>query len=149
MKDFKDLKVWSKAHAVTLAVYELTRQFPRDELYGLTSQIRRSAASVGANIAEGCGRRSDGEMCRFLHIAYGSATELEYHLLLAHDLHMLEDGKFQLMESQVDEVQRMLTSLIQSVRPTPIMRFAPRGEPMDQVGSNPQPGARGSKLSGR
>ena len=132
---------------MTLAVHELTRQFPRDELYGLTSQIRRSAASVGANIAEGCGRRSDGEMCRFLHIAYGLASELEYHLLLAHDLHMLEDGKFQLMERHVDEVQRMLSSLIQSVRPASMMRLAPRREPVDEVGSNPQPGARGSKLS--
>ena len=149
MKDFKDLKVWSKAHDVTLAVYELTRQFPKDELYGLTSQIRRSAASVGANIAEGCGRRSDGEMCRFLHIAYGSATELEYHLLLAHDLHMLEDRKFQVMERQVDEVQRMLTSLIQSVRPVSTMRLAVRKEPGNEVASNSQPGARGSKLSSR
>ena len=68
MKGFKSLKVWTKAHEMTLAVYELTRQFPREELFGLTSQLRRSAASIGANIAEGCGRRSNGEMCRFLQI---------------------------------------------------------------------------------
>jgi four helix bundle protein len=97
MKNFKDLKVWSKAHSLTLAVYQVTREFPREELYGLTSQVRRSAASIGANIAEGCGRRSDGEMCRFLQNRLGSATELEYHLLLARDLQILEDGKFQIM----------------------------------------------------
>jgi four helix bundle protein len=86
MKDFKELRVWSKAHDLTVLVYKLTRAFPRDEVYGLTSQVSRSAASIGANIAEGCGRRSDGEMARFLQIARGSASETEYHLLLAKDL---------------------------------------------------------------
>jgi four helix bundle protein len=149
MKDFKELKVWRKAHEVTLAVYELTRQFPKEELYGLTSQIRRSAASIGANIAEGCGRRSDGEMCRFLQIAYGSATELEYHLLLARDLHLLEDGKFQSIGRQVDEVERTLTALIQSVRPVSTVRLVPRSEHPNETGSSPQLAARSSKLSGQ
>ena len=117
MKDFKELRVWQKAHQLTLVVYCATRSFPREELYGLTGQIRRSAASVGANISEGCGRRSDGEMSRFLHIAYGSASELEYHLLLAHDLGLLKDGEYKEMEGKVDEVQRMLTALISTVRP--------------------------------
>ncbi len=83
MEDFKNLKVWKKAHELTLMLYRLTRAFPKDEIYGLTSQIRRSAASVEANIAEGCGRRSDPELRRFLQIARGSASELECHLLLA------------------------------------------------------------------
>ena len=117
MKDFKELLVWRKAHTATLTIYAATRVFPKEELYGLTSQLRRSAASIGANIAEGCGRRSDGEMCRFLHIAYGSATEVEYHLLLAHDLHLLEESLFRQLDRDIDEVQRMLTSLIQRVRP--------------------------------
>jgi four helix bundle protein len=91
-------------------------------MYGLTSQLRRSAASVGANIAEGCGRRSDGEVCRFLQIARGSAAELEYHLLLAHDLNLLGEEEFREMEREVDEVQRMLTSLIQRFRPQPVSR---------------------------
>src|SRR5436305_13908618 len=86
MKGFKELKVWQKAHAMTIAVYDMTRTFPREELYGLTSQLRRSSASIGANIAEGCGRRSDGEIARFLQIARGSAREIEYHSLLAPDL---------------------------------------------------------------
>jgi four helix bundle protein len=128
VKGFRSLKVWAKAHAMTLAVYELTRRFPREELFGLTSQIRRSAASVGANIAEGCGRRSDGEMCRFLQIARGSASELEYHLLLAHDLHLLEDGHFHDLERQVDEVQRMLTALIQRFRPVLVITETPQHE---------------------
>ncbi len=117
LKDFKELKVWNKAHQVTLELYGLTRQFPREELYGLTSQIRRAASSVGANIAEGSGRRSDGEMSRFLHIARGSAVELEYHLLLARDLELLPASSFTALERQVDEIQRMLTSLIQRVQP--------------------------------
>ena len=86
VKDFKQLKVWSKAHEATLFLYRVTQQFPKEELFGLTSQIRRAASSMGANIAEGCGRRSDKELARFLGIARGSAVELEYHLLLARDL---------------------------------------------------------------
>jgi four helix bundle protein len=117
MKDFKELRVWSKAHELTLFVYTLTRAFPKDEIYGLTSQVRRSAASIGANIAEGCGRRSDGEMSRFLQIARGSASETEYHLLLAKDLGFLAEGDFRRAEERVVEVQRMLTALVQKVQP--------------------------------
>ena len=117
MKDFKDLKVWEKAHALTLLIYEGTRSFPREELYGLTSQSRRAAASVAANIVEGCGRRSDGEFTRFLQIARGSASELEYHLLLARDLRLIDEAKFKKLDSDVIEVQRMLTALVQRVQP--------------------------------
>ncbi|MGB9075157.1 MAG: four helix bundle protein [Terriglobales bacterium] len=117
MKDFKELRVWSKAHELTVFIYNLTRAFPKDEIYGLTSQVRRSAASIGANIAEGCGRRSDGEMTRFLQIARGSASETEYHLLLAKDLGFLSEGDFQKTEQRVVEVQRMLTALVQKVQP--------------------------------
>jgi len=91
VKGFKDLQVWQKAHELALAVYHATSAFPREELFGLTSQMRRSSASIAANIAEGCGRRSDGEMCRFLQIARGSAAETEYHVLLAQDLHFLRE----------------------------------------------------------
>ncbi|MGA7217878.1 MAG: four helix bundle protein [Candidatus Sulfotelmatobacter sp.] len=116
MEDFKNLKVWRKAHCLTLRLYELTRGFPRDEIYGLTCQLRRSAASIGANIAEGCGRRSDGEMKRFLQIARGSASELEYHLLLAKDLRFLSATDFEDLEAKVLEVQRMLASLVQRLQ---------------------------------
>ena len=120
MKGFKELKVWQKAHAMTIAVYDMTRAFPREELYGLTSQLRRSAASIGANIAEGCGRRSDGEVARFLQIARGSASEIEYHILLARDLHYLREEQFRELSHQADELQRMLTALIQRFRPVEI-----------------------------
>jgi four helix bundle protein len=102
---------------MTVGVYKATKEFPREELFGITSQMRRAASSIGANIAEGTGRRSDGELTRYLHIARGSAAELEYHLLLARDLDLLSTAKFDLMRRQVDEVQRMLTSLIQQVQP--------------------------------
>jgi four helix bundle protein len=116
MEDFKDLKVWTKAHELTLDVYRRTRTFPKEETYGLTSQLRRAAASIGANIAEGCGRRSDGEMKRFLQIARGSASELEYHLLLARDLQFLAGDEFKDFEAKVLEVQRMLASLVQRLQ---------------------------------
>jgi four helix bundle protein len=113
MEDSKDLKVWTKAHELTLAVYRQTRVFPKEEMYGLTSQLRRAAASIGANIAEGCGRRSDGEMKRSLQIARGSASELEYHFVLARDLQLLGKDEFKNLEGKVLEVQRMLASLVQ------------------------------------
>jgi four helix bundle protein len=116
MEDFKDLVVWTKAHQLTLALYQQTRFFPRDEIYGLTSQIRRASSSIGANIAEGCGRRSDPEMKRFVQIARGSANELECHLLLAKDLQFLTAEEFRDLESKVLEIQRMLASLVQRLQ---------------------------------
>ncbi len=117
MKDFKDVKVWAKAHDLTLVIYRATAQFPREELYGLTSQLRRSAASIAANIAEGCGRRSDGDFARFLQIARGSASETEYHLLLARDLGFLSGQAHVSLQEQVVEIQRMLTSFVQRIQP--------------------------------
>jgi four helix bundle protein len=115
VRDFKELKVWEKAHQLTLAVYKATIKFPRDELYGLTGQIRRSCASIPANIAEGCGRSGDAELARFFQIAMGSASELEYHLLLAHDLDLLNGSDYEQLAREVTEVKRMLTSFIQKL----------------------------------
>jgi four helix bundle protein len=115
MKDFRDLDVWRKAHLVTLAVYPATSEFPKEELYGLTSQMRRCSASIPANLAEGCGRRGNGEFHRFLTIAMGSASELEYHLLLSRDLGFLGIEKFDALTSQVQEIKKMLASLIRRV----------------------------------
>ncbi len=117
MEDFKELEVWSKSHELTVLVYRLTHNFPREEVYGLTSQLRRSAASIAANIAEGCGRRSDRELARFLQIARGSASETEYHLLLAKDLGFLKECTFRDVQQKVFEIQRMLTGLVQKVQP--------------------------------
>jgi four helix bundle protein len=115
MEDFKKLKVWSKAHDLTLEIYRKTCNFPKNELYGITGQIRRAAASIPANIAEGCGRRSDAELGRFLQIARGSASELEYYLLLAHDLQFLQRSDFDPLNERVIEIERMLTCLAQTV----------------------------------
>ena len=116
MQDFRNLKVWEKAHSLTLDVYRSTRSFPREELYGLTSQMRRSSASIGANIAEGSCRKGDNEFGRFLFMAMGSASELEYHLLLAHDLKMLKQQDYDRMCGQTVEVKRMLSALLQKLR---------------------------------
>ncbi|MCG8449657.1 MAG: four helix bundle protein [Pirellulales bacterium] len=115
MKDFRDLQVWQKAHLVTLDIYQSTQSFPSDERYGLTSQLRRSSASVAANIAEGCGRGSDSDFRRFLQMAMGSASEAEYHLLLAKDLHLIADEPYQTLTKQIQEIKRMLASLIKKL----------------------------------
>lgn len=116
MKNFRDLKVWEKAHGLVLDAYKSTGSFPAAESFGLTSQIRRAAASIPANIAEGCGRNGDAELARFLQIAVGSASELEYHLLLARDLAMLDSEAHQVLETKVIEVKRMLATLIKKLR---------------------------------
>jgi four helix bundle protein len=115
LRDFKGLKVWRKAHELTLAVYQATRGFPKEELFGLTSQIRRSSESIPANIAEGCGRSGAAELGRFLQIAMGSASELEYHLLLSRDLRLLTSAQYKNLTGEVTEVKRMLTSFIRKL----------------------------------
>jgi four helix bundle protein len=115
MKDFKELKVWKKAHKLTLAVYKGTQSFPKEELYGLTSQMRRSCSSIPTNIAEGCGRSGDAELRRFLHIAMGSASELQYHVLLARDLGLLDELTHDHLANDVSVIKRMLTSFIKKL----------------------------------
>jgi four helix bundle protein len=115
VKDFRDLQVWQKAHQLTLTVYRLTASFPRHELYGLTTQLRRSSSSIAANLAEGCGRNGDAELARFCSIAMGSASELDYHLLLARDLKLLNMPDYAALAQQTTEVKRMLTGLIQKL----------------------------------
>jgi len=116
LQSFRNLRVWEKAHVLTLDVYRSSKPFPRDELYGLTSQMRRASASVGANIAEGSCRQGDCEFGRFLQIAISSASELEYHLLLARDLDLLKSPDYQRLSDEVVEVKRMLAKLIHKLR---------------------------------
>jgi four helix bundle protein len=116
VQDFRELKVWQKARELTLAVYEVTRSFSRDEQFGLTSQVRRSCSSIAANLAEGCGRNGDAEFARYCSIAMGSASETEYHLLLARDLKMLKPGEYEDLSRRATELKRMLTGLTQKVR---------------------------------
>ena len=115
MKDFHDLQVWQKAHQLTLAVYQVTAAFPRAELYGLTTQLRRCSASIPANLAEGCGRHGDAEFARFCSIAMGSASELEYHLLLAKDLNLIKPKDYTELSQRAIELKRMLTALFQKL----------------------------------
>lgn len=116
MQDFRQLKVWKKAHALALDVYKASRVFPREEMYGLTSQMRRAAVSIGANIAEGACRGGDLDFARFLQIAFGSASELEYHCLLANDLHVLKYVDYQRLTEETTEVKRMLSALMHKLR---------------------------------
>ena len=111
MRDFRRLDVWKKTHALTLEVYKLTTEFPPAERFGLSSQLQRSAASIGANLAEGCGRETDADYCRFVQMASGSACETEYHLLLAHDLGLIDDQKHNHLDESINEIKRMLVGL--------------------------------------
>lgn len=115
MRDFRELKVWQKAHRLTLAVYRITSGFPREELYGLTSQLRRASSSISANLAEGCGRKGVAEFARYCSIAMGSASELEYHLLLARDLRLIKPQDHTELAQRSTELKRMLTGLLQKL----------------------------------
>ena len=105
MRDFRDIKAWSKSHRLALEVYEVSRKLPNDDRYGLTSQMRRAVMSNPTNIAEGCGRESEADFARFLQIAPGSASELEYQLLLARDLCHLSKQTYEPLNRNVTEVK--------------------------------------------
>ncbi|SRR5712692_5390941 len=111
MGSYRNLAVWQRAHALTIAVYRLTRAFPKYELYGVTAQMRRAASSICANLAEGCGRNGDRELLRFVRIALGSANELEYHILLAGELEYLDGSACGQLQAEVTVVLRMLAKL--------------------------------------
>ena len=110
------MRVWQKAHRLTLAVYQITSCFPREELYGLTSQLRRACSSIPANLAEGCGRTGSAELARYCSIAMGSASELEYHLLLARDLKLINAEDHTELSQRATELKRMLTALFQKLK---------------------------------
>ena len=117
MRNFRELKVWEKAHRFVLTVYMQTRAFPKEERFGLIAQLRRAAASVPTNIAEGCGRNGDREFARFMVIAAGSASETEYLLFLAKDLGYLEEEVYEELDDAVNEIKRILNRFIQSLLP--------------------------------
>lgn len=116
MQDFKKLSVWQKAHLLTIGIYKTTKTFPKDEAYGLTSQIRRASISIPSNIAEGCGREAPVEFNRFCQIALGSVFELEYQLLLARDLNYLESKDYENINNQITEVRKMLITFMQRLK---------------------------------
>ncbi len=116
MRDFRSIKVWEKGHQLTLVVYQVTQKFPSDERFGLTSQMRRASSSIPTNIVEGCGRVGDLELARFMQISMGSASELEYLILLAQDLNLIDQHLYKQLQTQTLEVKRMLASFIKRLR---------------------------------
>jgi four helix bundle protein len=116
MQDYRKLEVWRKAHQLTLFVYKVTQSFTANEQYNLTSQMRRAAYSIPMNIAEGCGKASKPDFARYLDISMGSASELDYQLLLAHDLNYLEEQIHEKMHAQLSVIRKMLSNLSKSVR---------------------------------
>lgn len=116
MRNYKELDVWKKAHQLTLEVYKEAGKFPNTELYSLTSQMRRACYSIPMNIAEGCGKSSDAEFARFLDMSAGSASELDYQLLLARDLGYLDTSMYDSLAEELNHIRRMLTNLIKNIR---------------------------------
>ena len=116
MGDFKKLEVWKAAHILACDVYSSTRGFPKTEAYGLTSQLRRSAASIPANLAEGCGRNGDVEFGRFVRISLGLAAELEYHLILSRDTGLLSEASYTRLSAQARRIQGMLAGLRRALK---------------------------------
>ena len=115
LKNHKDLKVWQKSYRLCLDIYRTTKKFPKEERYGLTSQIRRAAVSIPSNIAEGYGRKTTADYLRFLYIAYGSICELETQLLLSGDLNYVKQENLKALKDGTEEVERMLKALIKSL----------------------------------
>ena len=115
MRDFHQYKVWSRGHQLALSIYKETKSFPKEELFGLTSQTRRASMSIPFNIAEGCGRRSDAEFAYYLNIAAGSASGVEEELLLAYDLEFLDKESHLPLDKEVKEIKAMLSKLIDSI----------------------------------
>ena len=146
MGDFRNLRVWQRAHQLTLDLYGDSRTFPKEERYRLTSQLRRSAVSIPANIAEGCGRNGDAELARFLTIARGSASELDYYLLLAHDLGYLKSSRYEQLAEEVHGISRMLTNFVDRLRHPPAAR-PPLELPRPAAGSLGDPSVGGPPLA--
>ena len=119
MRDYRQYQVWQRSHQFTLSMYRVTEAFPATERYALATQIRRASFSVPMNIAEGCGKHSDSDFARYLDIAAGSASELDYQLLLSHDLGFIDGSGYEQLSSELLEIRKMLTSLINTVRNTP------------------------------
>jgi four helix bundle protein len=120
MGDYRKLEEWQAAHALTLEVYQVTGRFPRSEGFGVTSQLRRAASSIGVNIAEGCGRNSDRELARFLRVALGSANEVDYLLHLARDLGFLREERSQALTTEVSSIKKRLARLAAKLSDRPL-----------------------------
>ena len=118
MRNFQELAIWQRSHLLTLKIYSVTKNFPKDEMFGIISQMRRSSSSIPTNIAEGCGRNSNPEMKRFSVIATGSASELEYQLILSKDLQYLPEAIYKELQNELIEIRKMIHSFIKNIPQT-------------------------------
>lgn len=116
MKDFRQLQVWSKSHNIVKELYHITESFPKEEMFGLTSQLRRASVSIPTNIAEGCGRGSDADFKRFIQISFGSASEVEYLVFLSFELSYIKEEDYQKLSIKLVEIKKMLASLINKLK---------------------------------
>jgi four helix bundle protein len=116
MQDFKNIEVWKKAHKLVLDIYQYTISFPSSELYGITSQIRRAAVSIPTNIAEGSAKGSNADFGRYLQIAFGSASEVEYLLLLSFELKFINEESYTVLLNQIIEIKKMLSGFIKKLK---------------------------------
>lgn len=116
MKDFRQLQVWSKSHDIVKELYYITESFPKEEMFGLTSQLRRATVSIPTNIAEGCGRGSDADFRRFIQISFGSASEVEYLIFLSFELSYIKEEDYQKLNTKLVEIKKMLASLINKLK---------------------------------
>jgi len=116
MKDYRKLIVWEKAHQLTLEIYGMLGNFPKEEMFGLISQMKRSSASIPTNIAEGCGRKSEKDFHRFLVISFGSANELEYQVILSSDLRFIDSTRANRLLKQIEEIKKMLNGLMSRLK---------------------------------
>lgn len=116
MKDYRELEVWQQGHAITLVVYRLTKAYPKDEMFGLTGQMRRAASSIPANIAEACGRDGDAELKRFLNISLGSACELDYFILLSKELGYLQPPDADSLAAECLRLRRQLGAFVKKLK---------------------------------
>ena len=115
MRDFKKYEIWKLSHNLTLEIYKLSKNFPKEEIYGIVSQIRRASSSIPTNISEGCGRNSDADFNRFLSIALGSASETEYLLILSKDLNYIDENIFEKLNSDINLIKQKIYSLKQKL----------------------------------
>jgi len=115
MRNFQDLSIWQRSHLLTLKIYSVTKKFPKEEIFGVISQMRRSSSSIPTNIAEGCGRNSNPEMKRFLTIATGSSSELEYQLILSKDLQYLSETTYIELQNELIEIRKMIYAFIKNL----------------------------------
>lgn len=116
MQNYKDLQVWKKSHELTLEIYKITKGFPKEKIFGLVSQLRRSGSSIPTNIAEGSGRFTQKDFANFLQISLGSSQETEYLILLSKELNYISEADFIILNKSIGEIKAMLISLIKKVR---------------------------------